>query len=130
MNHYEEDTLYKFVLDMLDSSHYEDIRSHSAECKECQMKIDEIKSQIELLESFDPEIELDRSKNKKAFSFAWTISKAAALILFGLTIGYSVVNYTMKDKIVVVGQSFIPQDSSKDSLRFVDCPNIDINAEY
>lgn len=130
MNHLEEDILYKFVLDILDSTESEQIREHSSNCKLCHTKITEINKRIELLGSYNPEIELKRSAKKSDLKYKWIIAKAAAVTLIGLTIGYYVVDYSVKEKIVVVGQSFIPQNSIKDSVKYVDCPNIDISTEY
>ena len=130
MKHYDEDIIYKFVLDILDASESEQIRKHSGNCDLCQMKITEINKRIELIGSYNPKIELKRDKKKSDRKYNSTIAKAAAVTLIGLTIGYSVIDYSFKENIVVVGQSFIPQNSIEDSLKFVDCPNIDINTEY
>ena len=130
MSHFNEEILYKFVLDTLDSPKSNEIRNHSSKCELCQQRIEEIRRQIEILESFNPEIEMNRTTDKSSNNMKWIIPKAAAVILIGLIIGYSVSNYTIKEEIVVVGQSFIPHNNLMDSLRFVDCPNIDINTKY
>ena len=130
MNHYNEDILYKFVLDILDSADSDKISSHVNECKICDEKISEINKQIKLLGSYNPEIDLNRIKEKSSQKLKRIIPRAAAIILIGLTIGYYIVNYSTEEKIVVVGQSFIPQHSLLDSLKFVECPNIDISTEY
>lgn len=126
MQHYDEDTLYKLALEMLDEVESKKILFHLDECEYCSNILANIEKQIILLKSFDPEIEnieLPKINQKRNYS---TWIKRAAIIIFAMFIGYSGNNYFNEEDFIITGQSFISTNSTLDSLDFIHCPTIDL----
>jgi hypothetical protein len=130
MNHIDDNTLYKFILKILDNNESGNIKGHIDECDHCSNKISLLKKEIDLIRGFNPDIELvpRQSKKIKTFNSVWL--KAAAALVIGLTISYAVSNYMTEEHSVVVGQSFIPQNIMMDSLEYAFCPPSDVSVTY
>jgi hypothetical protein len=125
MNHYDEEILVKYELELLDEPAQKNIETHLDICNSCSTRYNKIKKEIETIGKFDMDISLEPpivpiSKRKKSF---WV--KSAAAILLGFSIGYLSQDYFTKDKITVVGQTFVPHNNLTDSLKLFFCESVD-----
>jgi len=126
MKHIDDDTLYKYTLELFDKTDSKRVCEHLRKCEICKNKLQKIEDEIELISSYNPNVELKMPSlpAKNSIGLVWL--KRAAVLIVGIFIGYSSSNLLQKDQILVVGQTFIPQNSLIDSTQFVDCPTIDI----
>ena len=126
MKHFDENTLLKYQLDLMEEEELADVKNHLAFCETCKSKIDEIRAEIELISSYDPEIEdVYTPVNKKKNSYMVWI-KRAAVLLIGFVTGYSTSVFFQPDQVVVVGQYL---NTSKTNITFEEytvCPSVDI----
>jgi hypothetical protein len=130
MNHIDENLLYKFALELLDSGENMKLRKHIDNCVECRGKLLEIKDQIAVISDFDPHITPFDNPLIKKSSSSLTWLKRAAVIIIGILISYAAVDIFNTETIVVSGQKFTPKNSSMDSLELVESQNVDLYTEF
>ncbi|MEN8192049.1 MAG: hypothetical protein ABFS12_04490 [Bacteroidota bacterium] len=126
MNHYDEDIILKFVLEILDEEENALVKKHIEECTICNTKFNKVKSEIDVISSFDPNIEdIDHQiKLKSKHSYVWL--KRAAVLIFGFLTGYLTSTFTQPEQVNVVEQKLIPKTLQVSSLEFAVCSNVDI----
>lgn len=126
MNHLHEDQILKYMLDTLDSVENKSVKNHLENCKKCTSLLHNIKSDFEIIDSYNPHVEYDNflpQRNKIEVN-NWL--KVAAVLVLGFLTGYLTSNYTKPDQVTVVAQTLIPQSPQIDSSDYIVCPNIDI----
>jgi len=126
MNHFDEDTILKFVLEVLDDDELKKVRDHLIDCEICNTKFNDIKKQNELIGSYNPDVEnkfMPIYKKKNNYS-VWI--KRAAVLLMGFLLGYSASVILYPNQVVVVEQYLISKSPQAISTNFTECPNIDI----
>lgn len=126
IQHFDEDTLLKYKLELLEHEELADVKNHLTICQTCKSKIDEITAEIDLMSSYDPEVEEVYSpvtKNRKNYS-VWL--KRAAVLLVGFVTGYSTSVYVQPDHVVVVGQYLNTAKANDVITDYTVCPSIDI----
>lgn len=126
MCHFDKDTLYKYALDLLDDSDSKFIREHLKECELCEQKYNEIKDELDVISSYNPELKIDIPQLPKQGNSGRIWLKRAAVLFIGFLLGYSTSTLMQPDKVEIVGQSFIPRVSYLDSTQFIECQNVDI----
>jgi len=88
MKHFDEDTILKFVMELLSGEELINVTDHLKGCEICNNKLLSAKKQIELISSYKPEVENDNFpiyKKKNDYS-VWL--KRAAILLIGFLLGY------------------------------------------
>ena len=126
MKHIEEDTILKFLLELLDDEEYKIVNDHITECEICNTILNELKKQNELIASYNPEVQnsyIPVFKKKKHYSI-WL--KRAAVLLIGFLLGYSTSLLLQPEKVMVVEQYLITKSPQVVSSGFIECPSIDI----
>ena len=125
MEHIDKDKLYKYSLQLLDDSENEVLKAHLDNCEICSEKKDRIAQEINMIGSFDPDLEMQMPILKKKFKrMDWI--KSAAVLLIGFFFGYSVSISFHKDPVLIVGQQLKPISNISDTTLFTICPNVDI----
>ncbi|MBL1213634.1 MAG: hypothetical protein D8M61_09840 [Ignavibacteriae bacterium] len=126
MKHIVEDTLLKYQLELLEGEELVNVKNHLTLCETCRLKLDKIKSELELISSYDPEVEdvhIPIAKKRRS-STLWL--RRAAVLLVGFVSGYSTSLYLQPDQVVVVSQYL---NTNKTNISFDDytfCPSVDI----
>lgn len=126
MKHIEEDTILKYLLEVLDDEELKRVRDHLTECEICNAKLNELKNQNELIASYNPEVNnsyIPFLKKKDNYSI-WF--KRVAVLLVGFILGYSTSVLLRPDKVIIVEQYLIVKSPQVVSADFIQCPNIDI----
>ena len=129
MKHIDEDRLLKFTLELLDKVDSEIVSEHLKECKTCSQKYEKIMNEVDLIGSFNPDIEsniIPIPRKNSTYSIWLT---RAAVLLIGFLLGYSTSNMIQHKPVRIVAQTFIPKNSQIDSSKFIECPNVDIYSE-
>ena len=126
MQHYNEDNLLKYQLELLDGDELINLRTHLDSCQLCQTKLADIKNDVELISSYDPDIndvQIPIIKNRKSYA-VWL--KRAAVLLVGFVTGYSTSVFVQPDHVVVVGQYLNTAKTNAVMTDYTVCPSIDI----
>jgi hypothetical protein len=128
MNHLNKESLYKFVLEILDEKDSKLIAEHINSCELCSEKTTRIKEEIKFIGSYDTEAEVKVPElpHRKYFNSRWF--QRAAILILGFLIGYSASTLTERKNVRIVEQNLIPKGIVLESAQFVECPNIDIYA--
>lgn len=125
-HHFDEDTLLKYQLELLEDEELANVKNHINICESCKSKIDEIKAQINILSSYDPtvkDVQINKNRKRKNYS---TWLKSAAVLLVGFVTGYSTSVYVQPDHVVVVGQYLNTAKANAVISDYTVCPSIDI----
>lgn len=126
MTHIDEDILLKSSLNLLDESEEVKTKIHLAECTICSEKMIDINTDLDFIGSFNPvteEQQYPSVRNKRKYPF-WIKNVAVILFVFGL--GYSVIQLSIPEEIVVVKQSLETKSPNISKHQFESCPNIDL----
>ena len=126
MNHYDEDTIIKYVLETLDNNEFALVNNHLEECEICNAKADKVKNEIEMISSFNANIEdiEYQPKLKSSHSYVWL--KRAAVLVIGFLTGYLTSTLTQPEQVNVVEQKLIPKTLGISALEFTSCSNTDV----
>jgi hypothetical protein len=126
MNHFEDDIILKFVLETLDDDKTAVIKKHLMECEICSAKFNKTKKQIEVISSYNSEVEdvyYPLPKRNNTFN-VWL--KRAAVLIIGFIGGYITSVLSQPDQITVVEQHLITKTPAVSVIHFNSCPNVDI----
>jgi hypothetical protein len=117
MNHINEDTLLKYVLEIIDDEHeYSDIKYHLTTCAECRTRLEKIQSDLDIIGDIKPAgSDIDLPVRQKRQNIFYPILRAAALIIFGIVIGYGAANLRKPDNVSVT-PSYAILSPAPDSL--------------
>ena len=126
MKHFDDDTILKFVLELLDDEESVNITEHLTKCEICTAKLRNLEKQNKLIASYNPtmqEREIQKRENKINCS-VWL--KRAAVLLLGFLLGYSTSIIFQQNQVVISGQQFITKSPTVGISNFTQCPNVDI----
>jgi len=126
MNHFDEDILLKYSLDILDENKALSIKNHLAECDACTSQLNEAKKQLQVIGSFDPMIENNNflvPKRNNALS-VWL--KRAAVLIIGFIAGYATSVLSQTDQVTVIAQNLITKSPTVSINDFTSCQKVDI----
>ena len=126
MKHLDDDTIYNLFLELLDDSESAKAKAHIKHCEECANNFQKISNQINFIGSYNPIIENDYNPLKKDTSSHFLWLKRAAIIILGVFLGYSASDFIEDEEIIIVGQRLVPKHSLVDTLKYIECPNVDI----
>jgi hypothetical protein len=125
-HHFDEDTLLKYQLELLEDEEMADVKDHINFCESCNSKLDEIKIEINILSSYDPDLEdVQITVIRKTRNYT-TWLKSAAVLLIGFVTGYSTSVFLQPNQIVVVSQYLNTNKSNILFDEFTVCPSVDI----
>lgn len=127
MKHPDENTLLKYVLELLESEEETLVKIHIEKCENCKEKYKQIKDGTNLLKGFDPEIETGNMSLpvKKEFIFSFWL-KAAAILLIGFILGYYTAIQINSKEVNVVEQNLISKPFSNPANEFTPCEQVDL----
>lgn len=117
MKHLDEDLLLKYALELVeDKKEQGDIESHLSACSECRALLRELYSDMDVIGSIKPHrASLDLPVRKSGRIILYSIIRAAALIIFGIAIGYGAANLQSNEKVSVM-PSYVAPVPAPDSL--------------
>jgi hypothetical protein len=100
MNHINEDKLLEHALDLvIDITERDVIETHLAECPDCRASLMRAKNDIGIISSVRPRLpQLSSPNHKKEARLLWPLLRAAALIAFGISVGYGASTWTHKER--------------------------------
>jgi hypothetical protein len=126
MKHFDEDTILKFSLEILDDEEAQKVRNHLSECEICTAVFDDLENQNKLIASYNPKLKnlyVPISKKQNTYS-VWF--KRAAILLIGFLLGYYTSTILQPEQITVVEQNLVSKSPQNTSTNFTVCPFIDI----
>ena len=126
MNHFDEEILLKYSLEILNENKVLLIKNHLIECDACTSKLNEAKKQLQVIGSFDPMIENNNSlvpKRNNALS-VWV--KRAAVLIIGFIAGYATSVLSQTDQVTVIAQNLITKSPTVSINDFTSCQKVDI----
>lgn len=131
MEHYNDDTLLKSVLHLLDKGEETDVRDHLSRCAKCSRRLDILKAETEVIGSFVPHVaqNVPPLPQAKRISFA-PLLKVAAILVVGFLAGYLTSEWTRPDPISVVPQNLATKGHSTPNTDFTTCEQIDIRIGF
>jgi hypothetical protein len=120
MHHINEDSLLKYALDIIDDDEeHSEIESHLATCPKCRGRLDIIRSDLDIIGNIEPSrTRLDLPVKRQRPNILYPLLRAAALIIFGIVIGYGAANLQKGEK-VSVSPSYAILAPAPDSLAGV-----------
>jgi len=131
MKHYDEDTLLKASLKILDSDEYKEVVKHLESCEECHAKYSAIVDGNEVIASYEPGLKpsiMPRLPERRAFKLR--ILNAAAVLLIGFGLGY-VTGFANKPSMInVTKQTLVTNAASADAPDFVHSEILDLNIDF
>lgn len=126
MRHFNEETIIKYSLEILDDDESKKVREHLNECEVCLATLKSIAKQNKLITGYNPQIESIFIPVSKLKSNNLTWLKRAAIIIVGFVLGYAVSIIFQPEKVVVVEQFSISKSPYNYSTTFSICPSVDI----
>jgi anti-sigma factor RsiW len=109
MTHIDEDRLLAYALEVLESdSEREEISTHLAGCPECRARLGNVQKDIEIIGSLRPYRRVLAVPNPKARRLTvYSLLKAAALVVFGVCIGFGASSLVRQEPTAVVPSYFV-----------------------
>jgi hypothetical protein len=91
MNHPSEDRLLEYALEISEADRDRaDIGNHLATCRECSARLEDIRKDIEIIAGVRPRGRVLQAPAPKArHGWVYAASKAAALVIFGVLVGFA-----------------------------------------
>ncbi len=129
MKHYDEDTLLKSVLNLLNDEEAWELKKHLLECKECGAKLEKIKRETDTIGEIDLQIppRSYRFPRKKKAALP-LILKTAAVLSAGFIAGYLTSDMSKTCKAGVVPQCIERQASVETAGGFVVCEAFELGS--
>ena len=127
MNHIDDDNLLKQALQLTDEEEEKRLNDHILQCEKCHTRFDQIKHQIDIIGSVEPEIDIPvyPLPRAKRMSFS-TWMRAAALLLLGFMMGYSVSQLSEPTDVNVIPQRLKIVSQSVSIAEFTSCEPVDL----
>ncbi len=126
MTHLDEDTIIKFQLEVLDKKDLNKIEDHLRSCEICSSKLNKVKNQINLINSYNPKIEEQPFLIKRNVSTLGFWLKRAAVFLIIFLLGYYIFLTSKPTQVIVSKQQLVSKPPTINLHSFVECRNIDI----
>ena len=126
MNHFDEETFLKYVLEILDENKTLSLKNHLAECNSCTSKFNETKKQLEVIGSFNPLIENNDFLVPKRNNVLSVWVKRAAVLIIGFIAGYATSFLSQPDRVTVIAQNLITKTPSVSITDFTSCQKVDV----
>lgn len=126
MKHFDENTILKFSLEILDDDESQKVRNHLSECEICSVTLNSIEKQNKLITGYNPQIESVFVPINKLKINRSTWLKRAAILIIGFLLGYTTSFFFQPAKVLVVEQFSISKSPQVNSTVFSVCPNVDI----
>ena len=128
MNHYDDDILLKFVLEILDEQETTEVKDHISQCEQCQQRLEDIRKQTELIGNLDldikaPEIPLPTTKRIPMIRFL----RAAAMILIGFSVGFGMAKMSSKEQVNIIPQRFQVTAAPDTFMFYRVCEPVDLH---
>ena len=131
MKHYDEDILLKLGLELLTKEEEKNIREHLSECEQCRDTFSIIKGDINLIGSFEPDVEpkiIPLPVKKK--NITRRLLKVAAILVVGFFVGFLSSDLSNPEKVIVVKQSIIKRTILESTGNFKTCELVDLGGGY
>jgi hypothetical protein len=130
MNHPDEDTLLKFVLEVLDASEARDLKSHVDACASCRRTCNTLERQVRQMGAVSfpvetPDLPLPQAPRRSSAMF---ILRAAAVLIVGFILGYATALIREPDMRVVISQQFRPTAPRVSVSHPTPCEQVDIGS--
>ena len=126
MNHFDDEVILKYSLEILGADESQQVREHLKECEICSSIFNDIERQNNLIASYNPEIEsMVIPINKTQHRYKMWLKRAAVLII-GFLLGYAASILFQPERVVIVEQLFISKSPQVTPANFSACPQIDI----
>jgi len=95
MNHIDEERLLEYALEVCsDESDHTDIERHLGDCSQCRDRLKVIKEDIEIIGGVRPsQAVLSLPGTKARNSMVYPLLRAAALIIFGIFVGFGAASW-------------------------------------
>lgn len=131
MKHYDDDTLLKASLKILDSGEYRKVLKHLESCEECRAKYSAIAEDNKVIASYEPDGKpLTASRLPERRTFKLRILNAAAILMIGFGLGY-VTGFANKPPPVNVSQQkLVTRTLSADASGFIHNEMLDLNIDF
>jgi len=127
MKHYDEDTLLKQALGLLDLEERQRLDAHLNECESCRRGYRDLQEQIGVLGSVQVEKRWEAPPLPKTkFVSLNPLLRAAAILILGFAIGYFTSELSRPPAVNVVPQQFAYQAAQPPMGSAVLCEVIDI----
>ena len=99
MNHINEDKLLEYALELItDKAERNTIGTHLQQCSTCHSAFTNIQNDIRVISSVRPRSAAMANPNKRENrNILWPLLRAAALIAFGISVGYGASTWTHKE---------------------------------
>ena len=131
MNHIDNDTLLKFVLELLDDQENKRIQEHLSQCERCRATLENTQRQIDIIGSIDPEIDALHYPLPRAQHISFLpVLKAAALVLIGFVVGVGTANLHQPEQVNVVPQHIELSSPQSPAAAFTSCESLDIYTNF
>jgi hypothetical protein len=131
MKHYDDDTLLKSVLQLLDESEDRELGDHLAQCSECRMRFDTFTADTGIIGSFVPHVAPTVPPLPRAKHVTLTpLLKVAAILVAGFLAGYLTSELTRPNPVSVVPQNLATKAQSPPVQEYTVCELIDIRMGF
>lgn len=126
MNHFDDEIILKFVLEILDEEKAVIIENHLVECETCSAKLNDAKKQLQIIGSYNPRIEKFDYPLPKRNDTLYIWVKRAAILIIGFLAGYTTSVLSQPDQITVVAQQLITKTPAVPVSQLISCQKVDI----
>jgi len=132
MNHISEDTLLEYALEIIDNDkELDEIELHLKECAECRKQFEVIHNEINIIGNVRGRGQfLSIPEVNRKHRLAYTLFKAAALIVFGFSLGYGTSNWTHRETISILPTYLKPSPPADSLIGFAASDATHIDEEY
>jgi hypothetical protein len=132
MNHIDEDRLLKYALEIIDNSdQLTEIESHLKECAACSRRLKAIQEEIAVMSGVQIRAgTLPIPEVKQKHRFAYTLFKAAAILIFGFVLGYGTSSWTQREETKVLPSCLQPSPPADSLIGYAATDATLIDREY
>ena len=130
MKHYDEDTLLKASLNVLELEESAEVMKHLETCTECRRKYAEIKKGNTIITGYEPIInkaELPLPKTRRPAKYG--VLKAAAILLAGFGIGYMAGNLNRPLAVNITKQTLVAKAQLSENQDYIHSEVLDLKID-
>jgi hypothetical protein len=122
MNHLDDDTLLKSVLELLDERDKMMVREHLSQCRKCSLRFNQVGNQIKAIGSFEPQIETEvHPLPPRKSTIVIPLLRAAAFLILGFFAGYLTSEFLRPRQVNVVQQHLITKSPVTSISGYTSC---------
>jgi anti-sigma factor RsiW len=131
MTHLDDDTLLKFLLEILDGPDDSRVREHLARCERCKKRGEELQAQIRQLSRIEMQLgEVTAPPLPRRSRLLTVVTRAAAILAVGFLAGYMTAELSNPIRPIAVQQRLVPGHPAVPSTGYYSCQAVDVSVGH